>query len=110
MWTHPRLKYVCVPCRLVLRYAERCPSCRSSLRSMYNFEAPRKRDDDGWKKIELAILVQESNIKLCTWTCCVPIYRPGRGNKVKELTLSQYKARIRNMRTHRQEGVPQYYK
>jgi hypothetical protein len=76
---------------------------------MYNFEAPPKKDDEGWKKIELMFLVQESNIKLCTWTCCVPLYRPGRGNKIKELTLSQYKARIRKQRTHRQDSVPQYY-
>lgn len=110
MWTYPRIKCVCVPCRVVLRNAERCPFCHSDLVRMHNFQAPRKRDDDGWKKVELSLLVANSNIQLCTWSCCVPLSRPGRGNLVKELTLSQYKARIRKQRMHRQEGVPQYYK
>ena len=115
MWSNPRIKYVCVPCRAVLRCAERCPKCRGSLRRMYNFEAPKKRDDQAWKKIELSILVHDSNIQLCTYSCCVPI-----GSNRKQwrlfglppqsnLTLSQQKAMIRKQRTSHQDEVPQYY-
>lgn len=104
MWDRPRVKHVCIPCRLVLRYAERCPRCRGSLEWVYDFQAPRKSDDRGWKKIEIEALVRDSNIMMCTWGCCVP----HRGPKIKDLTLSQYKARVRKSRTHRQGGVPQY--
>lgn len=114
MWSRPRIKYVCIPCRMVFRDAACCTSCRGSLRAMYNFEAPRKRDDRAWKKIELSILVKDSNIQLCTGGCCVPIgaykkrWRRFGLTSDSDLTLSQYKARIRKRRTHHQGEVPQY--
>ena len=103
MWPSPRVKYICISCRVVLRwYVDHCPLCRGHLESMYNFQAPRKRDDRAWKKIEIQLTVQDSNIMMCTWECC----NPRRGPKFKDLTLSQYRARVRKSRTHRQGGVP----
>lgn len=74
------------------------------LHGMYNFQPPRKGDDKGWKKIELMHMVVNSGLQLCSWTCCVPIR-----DDFKRLTLSQYRARIRRRRTHRQGSVPKYY-
>jgi hypothetical protein len=75
-----------------------------------NLDTPRKKDDQGWQKLELILLVANSNIQLCTWSCCVPLARSNRGNRFSfgDLTLSQLKARIRKQRTHRQGGVPRY--
>jgi len=101
MYWHDRYTYVCIPCRFTSKYSGRCPTCRGTLRAMYNFQPPRKRDDREWKKVELSVLVVNSNLQLCGWTCCVPI-----SSDFKWLTLSQYKARIRKRRTHRQGGVP----
>jgi hypothetical protein len=107
MWSDTRT-YVCIPCRFTSKYAGQCPGCRSTLLGMFNFLAPRKRDDRGWKKIELMVLVANSGIQLCTWSCCVPIQRPKKG-RINNLTLSQYRARVRKQRTHRQGEVPRYY-
>ena len=107
MWSDTRT-YICIPDRFTSKYAGQCPQCRGTLLGIHNFQPPRKRDDDGWKKIEISVLVANSNIQLCTWSCCVPLNRPGRGFRVKQLTLSQLKVRVRKQREHRQNGVPQY--
>jgi hypothetical protein len=111
MWTDRRT-FICIPCRFTSKYAGLCPLCSDGLWALWNFEPPRKKDDRGWKKIELEILIQNSNIQLCAWTCCVPLRRP-RGRNIfgndKELTLSELKARIRKQQEHRKDVVPQYY-
>jgi len=104
MW-HGRCTFICIPCRFTSKYPGRCPGCSTDLASFYNFRPPRKRDDAGWEKLILSVLVSQSNIQLCTWSCCVPIRHP---KNIEKLTLSQYKARIRKQRTHRQGGVPQW--
>jgi hypothetical protein len=77
---------------------------------MYDLNTPSKRDDEGWKKLELYVAVRQSGIQLCTCYSCVPLQRMKKGNSRKEkLTLSQYKSRIRKMRTHHQGEVPRYY-
>src|SRR5688572_26863331 len=101
---HDRYTYICLPCRFTSKYPGGCGHCGGTLLGLYNFSPPRKRDDRRWKKIELSLLVRDSNIQLCVWSCCVPIM----GDK-KELTLSQYKVRIRKQRTHRQGVVPKHY-
>lgn len=104
MW-HDRRTYICLSCRFTSKHAGQCPQCQGTLHGMYNLQPPRKGDDKGWKKIELMVLVANSGLQLCSWTCCVPIR-----DDINKLTLSQYKARILRRRTHRQDGVPQYYK
>lgn len=106
-----KLTYICITCRFTSKWSGSCPICTEALRGMYNFKPPRKHDDREWKKVELSFLVHNSNIQLCIWSCCVPLSRPtgkGSGRRVKELTLSQYKARIKRQRTHRQGTVPKY--
>lgn len=101
---HDRFTYICISCRFVSKYSGVCPSCRVSLRGMYDLNTPKKNDDKGWKKIELVILTIDSGLQLCDQACCVPIR-----SDFNKLTLSQFKARIRRRRTHRQGGVPKYY-
>lgn len=104
MWDRPRVKHFCLSCRFVLREAQCCPMCRGPLHWAYDFKAPRKSDDRGWRKVEIELAVRDSNIMMCTWMCCVPLKR----DEPKRLTLSQLKARVRKKRTHRQDVVPQY--
>lgn len=73
---------------------------------MYNFRTPRKRDDREWDKAYLSVLVQESGLDLCSWSCCVPNTRK---NDFNSLTLSQYKSRIRKRLKHRQGEIPKKY-
>lgn len=108
MYWYDRYTYICILCRFASKYSGRCPQCRGTLLGMYDLDTPRKRDDRGWEKLELTLLVRNSGIQLCTSSCCVPLSRPGR-NLDKRLTLSQLKARVRKQRTHRQDGVPRYY-
>lgn len=98
-----RRTYICILCRFTSKWPGSCPLCTEAFRGMYGFRPPRKHDDRGWKKVEITVTIQDSNIMMCTWNCCVPLRR-----EKKELTLSQYKARVRSMRTHRQGDVPQY--
>lgn len=110
---HDRRTYICLTDRFTSKYPGQCPQCRATLLGMHDLDTPKKRDDRGWKKLELAILVFNSGIQLCSWSCCVPIVRPhhkGNGVRRTQLTLSQFKASIRKRREHHQGEVPRYYK
>jgi hypothetical protein len=112
-----KFTYICIPCRFTSKYSGYCPHCREWLLGMYDLDTPKKRDDRGWKKIELTILEYNSNIQLCSGTCCVPIRSSRKswavfGSAVypqKKLTLSQQKARLKKRRLHHQGEVPQYH-
>lgn len=104
MWMLPRTKYVCIPCRIVLREAERCPVCRGFLKGMYNFQAPRKRDDRGWERVRLIEATRECGLDLCPHMCCVPVR-----DDVNQLTLSQLRSRVRKRLRHRQGEIPKHY-
>lgn len=100
MWGDRRT-YICVACRFTSKFSGRCPHCRVDLRAMYDFRAPRKRDDKGWGKVKLALLVKDSGIEMCPWECCTP-----RRDDFNRLTLSQLKTRVRRRLAHKETRVP----
>lgn len=74
------------------------------MRGIFDYALPRKRDDDGWRKIELIFYVQDSGLRMCEcWMC-----RNYRSRPVRDMSLREYKADIRKRRTHpwQKSGVP----
>src|SRR5690349_9399823 len=95
--------------RFTSKYPGQCPQCRTALLGFKDLDTPKKRDDRGWKKLELTFSYWTMNIQLCTDICCVPLGRPNKGHmKYDDLTLSQLMDRIRKQRTHHQGEVPQH--
>lgn len=104
---HDRRTYICVPCRFTSKYAGQCVLCQRSLIGFYDLDTPRKRDDRGWKKLEIGLEAWNSGLVLCRCNECVLFRRPR--TKVKDLTLNQFKASIRKRREHPwRQSVPQY--
>lgn len=99
----PRITYLCVACRFTSKHLGRCPLCQVDMAGVYDFAPPRKTDDKGWKKIKLALAVAASTQPFCRcWTCRRPVKR----SRLATMTLSQYKAWVRQTSTHRLEIIP----
>jgi hypothetical protein len=84
-----RASFACLPCRHVAQYSKwlmdikpRCPKCRADLTLMgYDFKAPRKGDDAGWRAVE-AVIASGQNYMSCG--CNGPGYRPATIAQVRQ--------------------------
>ena len=99
-----RFTFICVPCRFVSKHNGLCPTCGGSLRWMNNFLAPQKRDDKGWRKVELSVIVSESTLDLCSGWCCNVRWR-----STTKMNLREYKAWVKKRLAHRKGAMPRRY-
>lgn len=111
-----RTTHICIACRQVARASglAACPICRNPMKDMgMRWEAPKKRDDVAWAKLELMALVRDSLVRLCTCYDCTS-WRNAPGSKANlaeykrpRASLAEYKRWLRRRREHHLWDIPQ---